>query len=131
VVYAGAGSRRMYFIEHRKGRSPLKRETSGCINIEAVLASAKLRAKDIGSDTIVILSRAGRVAGVFSTYSADSARASSMAVGLVSFRKLMAMMPTAAAAIMYQAGAMGLPVAFMTQVMNGWAMPPKTVTATA
>ena len=61
----------MYFIEHRKGKSPLKRETSAAPNVDAVLASAKLRAKDIGADTIVILSRAGHVAGVFSTYSSD------------------------------------------------------------
>jgi hypothetical protein len=61
----------MFFIEHRKGRSPVKRETSAATNIEAVLAHAKLRAIDIGADNIVILSRSGRVAGVFSTHSAN------------------------------------------------------------
>jgi len=61
----------MFFIEHRKGRFPLKRETSAAVNIEAVLAAAQRHARDIGADNIVILSRNGRVAGVFSTHSAS------------------------------------------------------------
>ncbi|MGA0599707.1 hypothetical protein ACO2Q3_03280 [Caulobacter sp. KR2-114] len=61
----------MYFIEHRKGRFPLKRETSAAPGIDAVLAAAMLRARDIGADNIVILGRNGRVAGVFSTHSAN------------------------------------------------------------
>ena len=61
----------MYFIEHRKGRSPIRRETSGALSVAVALAAAKLRAITLGADNIVILNRAGRVTGVFSTYSAD------------------------------------------------------------
>ncbi len=61
----------MYFIEHRKGRSPLKRETCAAVNIEAVLATAQRKAREIGADNIVISCRNGRVAGVFSTHSAS------------------------------------------------------------
>ncbi|HEX7761255.1 MAG TPA: hypothetical protein VF459_17240 [Caulobacteraceae bacterium] len=61
----------MFFIEHRKGRSPLKRETTAASSVAAALVTAKQHAHEIGADTIVILSRAGRVAGVFSTYSSN------------------------------------------------------------
>lgn len=61
----------MFFVEHRKGRSPIRRETSAAPTIDLVLVAAKLRAIAIGADNIMILNRAGRVAGVFSTYSAD------------------------------------------------------------
>lgn len=61
----------MFFIEHRKGRVPVRRETSGAANVEAVLAYARARAADLGADNIVIRGRAGRVTGVFSTFSND------------------------------------------------------------
>jgi hypothetical protein len=61
----------MFFIEHRKGRSPVKRETNASHNIEQVLAAAKRSAANLGADNFVILNRAGRVTGVFSTYSSD------------------------------------------------------------
>lgn len=61
----------MYFIEHRKGRSPLNRETCAAVTMEAVLATAQRKARDLGADNIVILSRNGRVAGVFSTHSSS------------------------------------------------------------
>lgn len=61
----------MFFIEHRKGRTSMRRETSGAPTFEAVLAYARARAADLGADNIVIRGRAGRVAGVFSTYSND------------------------------------------------------------
>ena len=49
----------------------MRRETSGAPTFEAVLAYARARAADLGADNIVIRGRAGRVAGVFSTYSND------------------------------------------------------------
>jgi hypothetical protein len=61
----------MFFIVHRKGQSPVRRETSASASIETVLAGAKLRAKDFGADNIVIMNGRGRIAGVFSTYSSD------------------------------------------------------------
>lgn len=61
----------MFFVVHRKGQAPLRRETSASSSVEAVLAGAKLRARDMGADNIVIMNRAGRVTGVFNTYNAD------------------------------------------------------------
>jgi hypothetical protein len=61
----------MFFVEHRKGRSTVKCETSASPSVLAALASAKPRASAIGADKIVIKSRNGRVAGVFSTHSSD------------------------------------------------------------
>ncbi len=61
----------MYFVEHRKGLNPVKRETSAASSVEAVLAHAKLSARDVGADTIVIRGRTGRVAGVFATHAKD------------------------------------------------------------
>ena len=37
------------------GRSPLQREASADLTVDAVLASAKLRAMDLGADNIVII----------------------------------------------------------------------------
>jgi hypothetical protein len=61
----------MFFIEHRKGRSPVKRETTAAPTMEALVALAKQRAIDIGADNFVILNRAGRITGVFSTHSSN------------------------------------------------------------
>jgi hypothetical protein len=61
----------MFFILHRKGQAPLRRETSASPSIAAILAGAKLRARDIGADNIVIMNRAGRVTGVFNTHNSD------------------------------------------------------------
>ena len=45
--------------------------------------------------------------------------------------KLIATMPMAAAAIMYQANASGLPVTFTSQAELGCTIPPNTATPTA
>ena len=54
-----------------------------------------------------------------------------MRAGWVSFIADMARMPMPAAAIMYHAGAIGLPDARIIQVTEGWAIPPNTATPTA
>ena len=43
----------------------------------------------------------------------------------------MAARPTAVAAVQYQAGASGLPVTLMSQVMRNWVEPPKVEMETA
>jgi carbamate kinase len=66
----------MYNVEFHRGtygtgRSPLQREASADLTVDAVLASAKLRAMDLGADNIVIINDVGAVVGVFSTFGSD------------------------------------------------------------